>query len=270
MADEPTWSSALERLLTDRESEFAEWLAANDPGWRSTVFAVGDGTAVLCGSGLYVNRLFAAGLDAEVSNDELARFERRCAEVGVEASVQCVSATRPSFVRQLRSRGYDEDDRISLLARRLDGVEPDGESRAFDVLLVDDASFPAWQRISAEGWEHDGDDARRASDAYAAAAHAVDMPGLMLAIDPHDDRPVGATSLAIHDGVAVLGGTSVVPGERGRGVQTEMIRRRLDRARSLGAELAVSTAEPEGASERNLLRAGFRRADEAIVLTLSR
>lgn len=270
MVDDPTWSAPLERLLTDRESKFAEWLAARDPEWRSAVFAVADGTAVLCGPGLYANRLFAAGLDADVSSDELDHFERRCEQIGVEPTVQCVSITQPSFVRQLGARGYEEDDRISLLARRLDHVEPVGEPSAFDVRVVDDSTFAVWQRVSAEGWEHDGDDALRASDAYAAAAHAVDVPGLMLAIDPHDGRPVGATSLAIHDGVAVLGGTSVVPGERRRGVQSEMIRRRLERARSLGAELAVSTAEPHGASERNLLRAGFRRADEAIVLTLSR
>ena len=48
-----------------------------------------------------------------------------------------------------------------------------------------------------------------------------------------------------------------MPAERGRGVQRTLIHYRLRVAARRGCEIAVTSATPGGASERNLIRHGF-------------
>ena len=113
-------------------------------------------------------------------------------------------------------------------------------------------------QTTALGWGHTTDRARRASDAYSRAAAAVDEPGLLLARSTDDGRPIGCASLAIRDGVATLGGMSTPPPERGRGVQGALIAYRLRYAHEHGCDVATTQVIGGSASERNLLRHGFR------------
>jgi GNAT superfamily N-acetyltransferase len=82
---------------------------------------------------------------------------------------------------------------------------------------------------------------------------------MVIAFDRAEDRPVGAASLTVRDGVATLGGMSTVPSDRGRGVQAALICYRLERAHQLGCVIASSTAATGGDSERNLRRHGFQQ-----------
>ena len=74
------------------------------------------------------------------------------------------------------------------------------------------------------------------------------------------DEPAGAGSLAIHDGVAELFGTSTRPSCRGRGVQTALIHARMAAAAAAGCDLIAVHTDPGSASQRNVERAGFRLA----------
>ena len=63
-----------------------------------------------------------------------------------------------------------------------------------------------------------------------------------------------------------LFGASVRPAFRRRGIQQALIAARLDRARSLGAELASVTSHPGIPTERNAARFGFQLAYVRAVL----
>ena len=119
--------------------------------------------------------------------------------------------------------------------------------------------LPLWQDVSSAAWEHTTPAARRASDTYAAAAHATDGERLMLAVEADTGRPLGCASLIVRDGLATLGGMSTLPTERGRGVQRALVAERLRLAAVAGCDLATVTAVLGGPSERNLLRLGFQR-----------
>lgn len=80
-----------------------------------------------------------------------------------------------------------------------------------------------------------------------------------------DGTPQGAAAMRLNDGVAEFGAAATLAAARGRGCQTELLRRRILDAADAGCRLLfVETGErvpgkPE-ASYRNILRAGFEEA----------
>jgi GNAT superfamily N-acetyltransferase len=75
-----------------------------------------------------------------------------------------------------------------------------------------------------------------------------------------DGEVAGGGALTVHDGVCGLFGASTLPAMRGRGVQAQVLRSRIDWAISHGCDLAASIAQPGSISHRNIERAGFRVA----------
>ncbi len=235
---------------------FAATLAASDPAWGTESFPVADGLAVLCGPGLYVNRVLGLGFDADVDAAQLDDFESRALTLGLDPSIECCEATRPEVVRQIVDRGYVADGSTVALIHDLDDLDAPEAALRIDYCEADELAL--WQATAALGWGHDTPGRRRASDAFAAVASLVDEPGLMLARSASDDRVVGCATLKITGEAATLGGMSTVPAERRQGVQTALIRRRLQDALDAGCRYAMTSAEEGSASERNLRRLGFR------------
>ncbi|MGI9605318.1 MAG: GNAT family N-acetyltransferase [Acidimicrobiales bacterium] len=258
----------LERVIARQERRFAEALSRLDPSWGTITFDLADGAAVLGGPGLFVNRVFALGLDGEVTSHELDSFETRAREVGVPPSVECTDATRPRVRSMLDDRGYELDFSASVLVRELDPHhdERTGENIVVDLIAAE--KLESWQETAAAGFEIADPLRRRASDVFARVAMEIDDPGPMLARSVDDGRLLGCSTLKIDDGVATLGGMATLPDERRQGVQSAMIRHRLHLAHAAGCNLALTQATTDGASERNVLRHGFRRAYVKAVVTL--
>ena len=85
--------------------------------------------------------------------------------------------------------------------------------------------------------------------------------------DEHDsyvayagDEVAGAGGCGTRHGVTSLFGTSVLPRFRRRGIQQALMAVRLERALSLGSDLADITSHPGIPTERNAGRVGFRLA----------
>ena len=146
---------------------------------------------------------------------------------------------------------------ISYLTRPTASINIDPPKQITVHPTKSQADLELWQETSAAGWGHTSADARWASDAFAAAAHALDNEHMVIALDADDGRPLGAASMTVNEGLAMLGGMSTIPAERKRGVQTALIRHRLIEAQRLGCDLALATAASGSASERNLKRRGF-------------
>lgn len=249
----------LERSWALDEEALAGALAELDPSWGTETHALAGGRLVLCGPGLYVNRGLALGLDVPLSQADIEFVQQRSAAVGVPPAIDVTDATHPATVRFLVERGFAcvEGEQTTATVRALDEI-PSPDDDRIAIALVRDRSLEEWQATSALGWGHATEASRRAADIYARAAHRVDGDGMVLAVDRSDGRALGVASLTIREGIATLGGMSTVPAERGRGVQSALIRYRLAAAREAGCAIATSTARSGGASERNLLRHGFR------------
>jgi GNAT superfamily N-acetyltransferase len=73
-----------------------------------------------------------------------------------------------------------------------------------------------------------------------------------------DGEVGGGGAVAMHDGVALLGGASTLPAFRGRGLQAALIEARLALAVAAGCDLAMTLTLPGSVSQRNCERQGFR------------
>jgi len=254
VADDGT--ARLERTAARHLAAHADSLREIDASWGSRSFELADGFVVLQGAGLYVNRALALALVGTVGPAEVDELERVSAAAGVPASVDVVPATHADLVSLLTARGYAPSGEVSVMTRPIDAPAIEADP-AIAVRPIASDELPHWQDVSYAAWEHSTPDARRASDVYAAAAHATDGERLMLALDAETGRPLGCASLIVRDGLATLGGMSTLPAERGRGVQRALVAERLRLATVAGCDLATVTAVVGGASERNLLRLGF-------------
>ena len=245
----------------------ARVLADQDPSWGTEVFDLADGCAVLCGPGLYVNRVLAMGLAGPVGTDDFDLLEQRSAVVGVSPSVDVVPTADRSVTELAGARGYAVVRFITTHVR-LSATDPEGPGSDPSIVVqhVDAGLLGEWQKVAAEGFgAHDGD-ARRASDAFARASDAIANTQLLLARDRDDGHLLGCAGITIRDGLATLGGMTTLPAERGRGVQTALVAHRVRLAAESGCDLVTSSTIPANTSERNLSRAGFRPLYETVTL----
>lgn len=245
----------------DGAGAFATVLARQDPTWGSESFPLAGGRVVLWGRGLYVNRAFAVGIDVSMTVDDFETLERRSAALGVPPAIDVTPLTSPSVEMLAARRGYVATDAVVALRHDLahEAMRSDRPHLVPGDVEVEAAAdqLPLWQAVSAAGWRRDDRSARRASDAFAAAAAVVDGAGFVLARDAADGRPLGCATLSMRAGVATLGGMSTLPTERRRGVQAALVRHRLRQARAAGCVIATTTTAAGGDSEGNLLRHGF-------------
>jgi GNAT superfamily N-acetyltransferase len=245
-------------------------LAGQDPSWATEVFDLAGGQAVLCGPGLYVNRALAVVVTGPMTTADFELLEQRSAVVGVPPAVDVTPTTDGSVTELAGARGYRLLRFLTTHVRALG--ESDATSPPDPSIVVERADgdlLGVWQDVTAAGFDVGLGEARRASDAFAAAAAVVDRDGFLLARDAADGSPLGSASVTIRDGVATLGGMSTLPVHRRRGVQRALVAHRLRLAVERGCDLAVSSTAPANASERNLVRAGFRPLHETVTLAMA-
>lgn len=266
-------AAVLRRLLRTwalDAAALAEVLARQDPSWGSQTHPIAGGQLVLSGRGLYVNRAMAAGIAPALTDDDVQHLIACSEAIGVPPAIEVSPETDEGTLTVLARHGFEHrpDSDVTAL------VWPSGErplpDSPMDVVIrsISAASIPDWQEVSALGWGHTTPDARRASDAFVRAAHAIDGDGMVIAHDATDGRPLGCASLTRRDGVATLGGMSTIPAERRRGVQAALVRHRIEVAIESGCDLIASSAASGGASQRNLQRLGF--VPQATISTYTR
>ena len=248
----------LERLEAEAQRHLVSVLARQDPSWGSTTFGVADGWAVLAGPGLFVNQVMAAGLTEPITHDDIDVVVDRATQVGVTPAFEFCDATRTDAVTALRERSWLPNDNQIVMAHGLGSI-PEAIP-GIDIAFIGEAELPIWQLSSAVGWGLTSAAAQAANDAFSAAAFETDRPGLLLARDSLDGRPLACATLRISHGVAVLGGMSTRPEERRRGAHAALISWRLRYAEEHDCRYAISLARRGGDSARNLLRFGFTPA----------
>lgn len=97
----------------------------------------------------------------------------------------------------------------------------------------------------------------------------VDLPAMeawrcYTAVPPPGDRVVAAAAMRIEDGIALLGLDATLAGDRGKGCNRALLRRRLRDAAEAGCHTVAAELEPTcAAARRNLLAAGFVEAYRA-------
>ncbi|MFP5369236.1 MAG: hypothetical protein ACLGI3_00575, partial [Actinomycetes bacterium] len=226
-----------------------------DDRLHPTAVPVGGGQLVLLGPGMYVNRGLAFGHGVEITDADLETVEALSERVGVPAEVEVSPWAHPSLLAVAVRRGFQPSGFRTTLLRPVAREAVDRSDVVAVEEVCDDRGLAVWQEVAATGFGYTTTEQRRVSDVYTTAVHRLGESRLYVGRIGSD--AVAVAALTIREQVAILGGMTTVPAARGRGVQTDLIRVRLAAAARGGCDIAMVTAAPGSASERNLLRNGF-------------
>lgn len=252
-------------------AEGAQLAQTGSPG-PAGALPVAGGVAVSKGPRSSLSAAFALGLAGRVAPDDLDRVERHLGALGGEVRVELCAHADQALAAELARRGYRAERFLQVLARPLPAGGRRGSAgphaaAGLEVRRVRPDEARAW--VDAFAVAHLGE----APATDDAAEDLLAMPrtagnACFAALD--GGVPVAVGVVSAHDGVAVLSGAGVAPSWRGRGLQLALVLARLEWATEQGCDVAASAAEPGGASQRTLEKAGLRVAYPKVVMVRDR
>ena len=255
---------ALARRLEAAETQkYLDYAAARGqmhpeltPAWEP----IAGGYAVYAGDRNPYNRGIGLGMHGPVAEAELAQMEAFYAGRGLAPELSLCPLADESLVALLGARGYRIQMFMHTWVREL---TDDGRRTTDDIVVrqIKPEEAELWVRTAWHGFA--GDEVAPPEDLVISPYPTMTLATCWLAwLDGArlGDEPAGAGTLAIHDGIAELFGTSTRSSCRGRGVQTALIHARMAAAAAAGCDLIAVHTDPGSASQRNVERAGFRLA----------
>jgi len=249
-----------------RRLERAE--AANDadcapPG--TLVREWGGGLAIFAGADSPLTRAIGLGLNGPVSETEIDALEEFFHSRSAAVSIDFCPLANPELLESLRVRGYRPAEFNSALIRSLAGVPPSPEEPALlQTAVIQTDNAEVWAATVGYGFFERSSLTVEEMDVGRAIAHSG-KAACYLALDR--DEPAAGAALSCRDGLALLFADSTAPPNRRKGLQTALIRRRLNAAVACGCDTAVAVTAPGSASQRNYERLGFQVAYTKVVLS---
>jgi GNAT superfamily N-acetyltransferase len=238
--------------------ECAQFLARKNPASGAESIEIMGGMAAFTGVGSPVTQAVGLGLHGAVSNGEMNDLEDFYACRGSEVNIEVCPMADISLYELLGSRGYRVIELSNVLYRPIESparvatLPPGVEIRHAG---AGEARF--WAETVSRGFaEH-----------FPVTEELIEImemfsqrPSDRMYLAYVDGKISGGAALCTHNGVAGFFGASTLPDFRRRGVQTAMLEARLADAAGAGCDIAVSIAQLNSISHRNIERQGFRVA----------
>lgn len=228
---------------------------------------IGGGSATAAGPTSPLSKLVGLGF-APLDEAALATVEREFARRKTAVRVEVSSLADTEVGVMLSRRGYVLTGFENVLALPLRALpQLTGHTRTGSAIVVTRAAESEaahWAHVVATGFRHaDVFDAPPSQD--VVDQHAIDqifrdlgsVEGLVRYIATLDGEIAGGASMRTWKGIAQLCGAATLPQHRRRGVQTSLLRQRLEDAARDGCDMAVVTTQPGSPSQENAQRQGF-------------
>ncbi len=216
---------------------------------------IDTGYAVYIDADSPLTQAFGLGFAGTVEDDEIIRLEdfykqRRC-PVNIEVS----HLADASFTSQLAKRGYQIVGYSDVLIKSLSGQDAHASFGDDRIGIVTANEVDTLATSVARGFADGGDFPQSLTQIFQTYFH---QPNCTCFIARIDGEAAGGAAVFINGTLAILGAASTLPKFRGRGLQTDLLRCRLNFAASRNCELAAVTTLPGTVSQRNVQRQGFQ------------
>lgn len=239
--------------------ENTEVLQKLNPDLGAECKMIAGASVAFAGVGSPLSQALGLGLGVKVTAEDLYELEdfyryRHCPVV-----LDLSPYADPGLKDMLSDRGYRILEFNNVLVRELDGTngadldEPPASEVNVAQVGVDEGE--TWVMTVARGFFEDEEAAQENLDIFIAMMGRRSTHCFLATVD---GEPAGGGLVCVHEGVAGFYGTSTIPEFRARGSQAALIHARLEYARALGCDLALSVTLPGASSQRNLERRGFR------------
>ena len=253
-----TLARRLERAEASANVAFVEsresCMPQSGAAWRD----VAGTYAMFDGVGSPLTQTFGLGLFSSPNADDLASLESFFTGRGADVFHEVAPLAAPELLPMLSARGYHPVELTTVMHLALEyGRLPAVRATEATIRRIDATELQRWAEASAAGW----------GQAPALADFMRDFGlvmgssrGVSCFVAEFGGTIVGTGAMAMHDGVALLAGASTIPEHRGRGVQSALLRARLEYAVAHGGRIAMMGAAPGSTSQTNAERQGFRIA----------
>lgn len=237
---------------------FSRTMGRLRPELGCAVEAIAGGSAAFAGIGSPLSHALSLGLQGPVSKEDVDRLEDfyYCRRSYVEVVVSPYAD--PTLMSELGRRNYRLTEWNNVyfrpVARELTPPDPRLEIRA-----VRPGEERMWAELVGRCFGTDPNNLDRLVDLFSVTA---EVPHAFALLTTWEGRPAGGAGgiFVPEHGVAGLYGAGILPEFRNRGIQTALLQHRLRMAADAGCEYAVVVTMPGTASERNVVRTGFRLA----------
>ncbi len=232
---------------------------------------VGGGIAARGAPGNWINTANGIGLQGPVKAEELAGLAAWWEEKGCEPRIEIAPFADPGVVKALEDLKFSLRSFETVFYRQLSKDEvvrplyepPAGlEIRTVDPNDAQDAR--AFCITAMSGFMPEGQAVPE--DYIAVGMRVVRHPRTVCMVAYLKGERIAAGSFEVRGDLTALFGLSVLPPYRRMGVQQTMLAARLNHASARGATLATIGSRPGVATERNVMRLGFRVAYTKVVL----
>lgn len=219
--------------------------------------------AVYFGPGSVLSRVGGLGIGGAATVEQIEKAEEFFFSRGEDCKVELCPLADPSLMGLLQTRNYRVAGFVNVYLRETPGAGEDLSLPAgVSVRVGSGSEIERVLDVVHEGFGgKPGDPLRRQMGVCSDGAKRWHLGAYVEGSAAQGrEGPVGGGGIEIIDRVALLYGASTLPAFRGRGVQAALLRARLAMARDAGCDLNVIQSVPGLASERNILRQGFRLA----------
>jgi GNAT superfamily N-acetyltransferase len=217
--------------------------------------AAGAGFAVFEKPDSPLNRCGGLGMDGPVDREIIDFVEAFYRRQGELARVSLCPLADASLLEILKERGYRLEKFYTVLARPL--PEASAPVELPEGVLIqrttpEDAEL--WLNTVARGFSAPDAPDEDMLDILGPNFYADNAHTFLAYLD---NVPAGGGGMYFHAGVVEFGGASTMLPYRRRGIQSALLKVRMQAARQEGCDLALVLTSPGSHSQRNLQRLGF-------------
>jgi GNAT superfamily N-acetyltransferase len=251
-------ASRLEGAQAGRMRQYILTQARLHPDRGCVAQKLAGGYLLYAGEGSPLNRAVGLGMDSPVSSADLVAVEAFYRSRNALPRVDLCPHAPPSLLEGLQEAGYtiERFSNISFcpLPAETASIET---SPAVRITLALPEQADLWLRTAAQGFEGVAEPSAGLLDLLAPNFYAEGAYPFFAWLG---DQPAGGGGMYLHNGIAEFGGASTRVEYRNQGVQTALLKHRLEAAAEAGCDLALIVATPGTASQGNAERLGFRLA----------
>ncbi|MGH9499945.1 MAG: GNAT family N-acetyltransferase [Terriglobales bacterium] len=254
---------ALARRLESAEEmpqvHYARLYQKLKPEIGAAIEPICGGHMIFAGLNSPIGRTVGVGFDGSASAAELDCMEQFYRSHDAPSQIDVCPLTDPPLFEMLKQRGYGMAELNNVLFRRLkDNLETQAPVGA--VIRQGHAEeAEAFSTIVVRSFFPNGD----APEGFAEMIAPIYQceGGILFAAEIDGKLAAAAAGLIIPErGIVALFGAGTLPEFRGRGLQTALLRRRMEVALRAGCEYAVIVTLGGTTSMRNAQRLGFQVA----------
>jgi ribosomal protein S18 acetylase RimI-like enzyme len=217
------------------------------------------GHMIFAGLNSPIGHACGLGFDAPVTSGDLDRLEDFYRSHGAPAQVDFCPLTDPSLLELVKERGYGIHELNNVLYRNLDKREPAGTPAGVQIRRGKPEEAALFSEIVSRSFFDTADPPEGFADMLAPLFR---FPEALTFFACVDQTPVAAAAGRIipEHRVFALFGAGTLPDFRRRGIQTALLRTRMEAAAEAGCDVVVVVTQGGTVSERNCVRLGFRIA----------